>query len=265
MSQSLADHRFELGDLFTGPLDLLLYLVRRHEIDAAEIPLTRITGRFLEVLEVLEFLDLEFVGEFIVTAATLTEIKSRLVLPRPEEERPTDESADAPVADEAHDQLVRRLLEYKKFKDAAVALEERAAEWRDRFPRLEDDRPSVERDHAADRIRDVELWDLVSALGRVLRTKEVAKEGHITHDTTPIHVYVERIGTHVRERGRTPFSSFFEGTNDKHRIVGIFLAVLELVRHHSFRAEQPELHGEIWVLPPVADEGEGAVDVADAG
>ncbi len=252
MPQTLADHRFDLGDLFTGPLDLLLYLVRHHEVDVTEIPLARVTSQFVEILEVLEFLDLEFVGEFVVTAATLTEMKSRLVLPSgDEEEQAADE--DDPADDATHDQLVRRLLEYKKFKDAADALEERAAEWRDRFPRLQDDRPQVERDHAADRIRDVELWDLVSALGRIVRTKEVSTEGRLKRDVIPVHVYVDRIGSHVREHRRATFSSFFEGTNERHTIVAVFLAILELVRHHAFRADQPDRHGEIWILPP---EGE---------
>lgn len=245
------DLTYDLGDLFGGPLDLLLYLVRRSEVDVTEVPIADVTTQFREAVEVLEFLDLELAGEFVVSASTLTEIKSRLVLPAPEEDEPDDE--DVPE-DDAHDELVGRLLAYKKYRDAALELDRRAAEWRDRYPRLQNDRPSEGRDSTADRIRDVELWDLVGALGRILRTREVQAEGRVRFDATPIHVYVERIGAEVRRTGRASFSSFFEGTTDRHRIVGVFLAILELVRHHGFRAEQVEGEGEIWVTPP--EEGE---------
>lgn len=232
-------------DNFQGPLDLLLYLVRRNELDVLNLSLATITEQYLEFQEVLEFLDLDGIGEFVVTAATLVEIKSRAALPQPEQE-------EQPVAEEGpQGDLIERLLQYKKLKEASQALEEYAAEWQERFPRLADDRPRVGKDPAADRIKDVELWDLVSALGRVLKSKEVEKQTRIKYDETPISVYIERIGSHVRSQGRTPFSAFFESTNRRSRIVGIFLAVLELLRHHAFRAEQPDDFGEIWVLPPV--------------
>jgi segregation and condensation protein A len=238
--------QLDLGSLFAGPLDLLLYLVRRSEVDVTDLPIARITRQFSEMLEVLEFLDLDFVGEFLVMAATLTEIKSRLVLPQPEAEPEEEEG----VPDESHDRLVERLLAFKRYRDAAAELDERASEWRDRYPRLQDDRPAADRDHAADRIRDVELWDLVSALGRILRTRDVPAEGRVQYDETPIHVYVERIGNAVRAAGRCAFSTFFAGTTDRHKIVAIFLAILELVRHHGFLAEQHEGDPEIWVMPP---------------
>ncbi|MEX0701953.1 MAG: segregation/condensation protein A [Planctomycetales bacterium] len=241
----MSDYRVHL-DLYSGPLDLLLYLVRRNEVDVRELAIARITARFIEFLEVLEFLDLDLVGEFLVTAGTLLEIKSRLVLPQAEEE-PEPELDEGPRGD-----LIRQLLEYKKFKEAALALAERAAAWQDRFPRLTDERPRQGKDPATDRIKEVELWDLVSALSRVLRTKTIEREGSIRYDEVPIGVYVERIGARVRAEGRVPFSAFFEGTNRRSRIVAIFLAVLELLRHHAFRAEQPVDGGEIWVLAPFA-------------
>lgn len=245
-SVSTTEYRVVL-DNFHGPLDLLLYLVRRHELDVMDLSLATITEQFLEFQRVLEFLDLDGIGEFVVTAATLVEIKSREALPQPEQEEEAI-ADDGPQGD-----LIERLLQYKKLKEASRALEEYAAEWQERFPRLSDDRPNVGKNPAADRIKDVELWDLVSALGRVLKTKEIEKQTRIKYEDTPISVYIERIGTHVRANGRTPFSSFFEQTNRRSRIVGIFLAVLELLRHHAFRAEQPVDFGEIWILPP-ADE-----------
>ena len=232
-------------ETFQGPLDLLLYLVRRSEVGVIDLPLAKITGQFLEFLEVLEFLDLDAVGEFVATAAALIEIKSRAALPQPEEDEGPVVDDDEPPGD-----LIQRLLEYKKFKEASLALEERAAEWQERYPRLSDDRPRGGKDPAADRIKDVELWDLVSALDRVLKSKEADGQTRIQYDDTPISVIIERMSRRVRAERRTPFSSFFEGTNDRRRIAGIFLALLELLRHDGFRAEQPVEFGEIWILSP---------------
>ena len=247
------DFRIEL-DLFAGPLDLLLYLVRRQEVEIAELPIAEITGRYLELLSVLEFLDLDTIGEFVVMASTLVEIKSRLVLPR------DDEPPDL-VQDEAdlRSELVVQLLEYKRFKEASGLLEDQAAQWQHRFPRLIDDRPRTGADPALDRIKEVELWDLVSALSRVLARNTAASPTKVIYDDTPISTYIERIRHRVEQEGRVAFTAFFAGSNSRSRIVGIFLAILELLRHYQFRAEQPEDYGEIWVLPPLAtadDESE---------
>lgn len=245
----MADYRVQL-DLFTGPLDLLLYLVRRNEVDIAQLPIAKITGQFLQFLDVLEFLDLDLVGDFIVMASSLVEIKSRQVLPRAEEE---ETPAEVALADDSCSELIQQLLEYKKYKDAAIALEHQASEWQERYPRLSDDRPTSAKDHGADPIKEVELWDLVSALSRVLQKKHVEETSSIRYDETPIATYIERIGARVRESGRVSFSEFFEGSNLRSKIIGIFLAVLELLRHHGFRAEQPCDFDDIYVLPPLTE------------
>jgi segregation and condensation protein A len=244
----MSDYRVQL-DLFSGPLDLLLYLVRRNEVDVAHLPISRITHQFLQFLEVIEFLDLDMVGDFIVMASTLVEIKSRQVLPRAEEEETPDE---IPIGEDPSSELIRQLMEYKRYKDAALAMEQKAAEWQERYPRLSDDRPSAGKDHSEDPIKEVELWDLVSALSRVLQKKVVEETSSIRYDDTPISTYIDRIGARVREAGRIPFSEFFEGTNLRSKIIGIFLAVLELLRHHGFRGEQDADFGEIYVLPPAS-------------
>ncbi len=243
------DYRVDLG-LYSGPLDLLLYLVRRNEVDVVDLPIATITAQFLEYLEVLEFIDLDLAGDFLVAASALMEVKSRLVLPQAE-----DEEVELELDEEPHGELIKQLLEYRRFRDAARALEEHAAEWQLRYPRLNDDRPKLGKDPSQDRIKEVELWDLVSALARVLRRKDVSEETLIRYDDTPISVYIERIGSEVRKVGRVAFSSFFQGTNERSKIVGIFLAILELLRHHSFRADQPVDCGDIWVLPPLEEVG----------
>lgn len=244
---SSTEYRVEL-DLFSGPLDLLLYLVRRNELDIVDLPIAPITNQFQQYLMVLEFIDLDLAGDFVVMASTLVEIKSRQVLPRAEEEE-TIETADDPRSD-----LIQQLLEYKKFKDAAKALEERAAEWQEHYPRLSDDRPNQGKDPSADLIKEVELWDLVSALARVVQRKVVDKETSIRYDDTPISNYVEEIGKLVRSEQQVAFTSLFDGASLRSKIIGMFLAILELLRHHAFRAEQSEEFGEIWIRPPFTPE-----------
>ncbi|WP_437184994.1 segregation and condensation protein A [Planctomicrobium sp. SH668] len=244
-------YRVEL-DLFTGPLDLLLYLVRRNELDIVNLEIARITQQFHEFLDVLQQIDLDFVGDFVVMASTLVEIKSRNVLPTIVEEEP--DSLGAPQAGDPRSDLIRQLLEYKQFKEAATSLEEQALQWQERYPRLADERPTAGKNPAADRIKEVELWDLVSALGRVLKKNEAESNSTIRYDETPIQTYVEQIGALVRARGGMPFTSLFDEETMRSKIVGMFLAILELIRHHQFRCEQPDPFGEILLLPPASLE-----------
>lgn len=250
------DYRVEL-DLFSGPLDLLLYLVKRNEVDIRDVALAKVAAQFVEYLDVLRFLDLDLTGEFLVVASTLIEMKSRSVLPRDEEVT----AETAPREDLGRSELVSRLLEYRKFKEAAAELAEHAARWQERYPRLSIEQPRPDVEKGLDRIRDVELWDLVSALGRVLGTKEDVGEASLQRDETPVALLVEQIAARVERDGSVSFSDCFAGLADRGRIVGVFLAILELVRHHGFRARQPREMGEIWIEPPVerANDNQEAV------
>jgi segregation and condensation protein A len=250
--QEVMDYRVEL-DAFSGPLDLLLYLVRRQEVDILNLRIAEITARFLEFLEVLQVLDFDLIGDFVVMASSLIEIKSRMALPGPDEPPELVEPDEDPRAD-----LVRQLLEYKRFKDAARLLEEQAAQWQQRYPRLSDDRPRGGNDPSRDLIKEVELWDLVSALSRVLRKNTESAPATILYDDTPIAVYIEQMKARVLAEQRVAFSSFFNGTNSRSRLVGIFLALLELLRHYKFRAKQPQDYHEIWILPPVTPAAESS-------
>ena len=230
-------------DIFRGPLDLLLYLVRKHEMDVVDLPIAPIAAQFVQYLEVLEQVNIDMVGDFLEMASTLAEIKSRMVLPHGGEEE--DSLADP------RQELVQQLLEYKKFKDAASILDERSRAWQQRFPRLSRDVPPRDRNLADEPIHDLELWDLVSAFGRIMREHQSAQTTSIVYDETPIHVFMARIHAQLIERRRLTFSDLFTPGLHKSTLVGIFLAVLELVRHHGIRAEQSSLFGEIEVL---ADE-----------
>jgi segregation and condensation protein A len=230
-------------DIFRGPLDLLLYLVRQHELSASEIPILPITEQFLEHLAVLEQLDVNAVGDFLEMASTLLEIKSKLLLPCSEEDE-TDESWEDP-----REQLVQQLLEYKQYRDAASILEERGRHWAQCYTRLSNDLPPREVDPAEQPIQEVELWDLVSAMGRVIRANELSRPASIIYDDTPIQVYMQRIHERLREDGQVAFSDMFQPSMHKSAMIGVFLAVLELVRHHCVYAEQELDHSEIYLMP----------------
>ena len=239
--------RVEL-EIFRGPLDLLLYLVRKHEVEITEIPIAPITAQFLEYIELLRQLDLNQVGDFVEMASTLLEIKSRMVLPHGGEEG--EEMPDP------RDELVQRLLEYKKYKDAASMLDERSRSWQEHFPRLSDDLPPRGRNLAEEEIREVELWDLVSAFGRIMRDSQAVQPSNIVYDDTPIHVYMAQIQARLQSESRLTFQKLFREGMHKSALVGVFLAILELVRNYHVRTEQNELFGEIWIMPGEAAAAE---------
>ncbi len=247
-------YRIDLQDLFSGPLDLLLYLVRKHELDILDISLTEIVTEFQEYLEVLEIIDFDIAADFVVTASTLAEIKSRLALVQTSEEE--QEQEEELESDSANEGLVLQLLEYKRLKDAAELLQEQALAWQDRYPRLADERPDTKRSPADDYIKDVEVWDLVGAFARIVRKKKADGIHKLRFDTTPVHVYVEQIGKQVREQGEVLFQSLFDKTEDRSVVIGMFLAVLELLRHHQFRAVQLVDYGDIWIKPPREEKAE---------
>src|SRR5689334_19022022 len=177
-------------DMFAGPLDLLLYLVKKHELEVLEIPIAAVAEQYLEILAVLEQIDVDSVGDFLEVATQLMEIKSRLMLPRHEE------IEEEPVDDPRHE-LVARLLEYKRYKEAASQLEDRARDWQLRFERRVNDLDDEPRGLADEPIGEVELWDLVSAFSRVMREKAAPKPAKIRYDDTPIEVHMERIKMQV--------------------------------------------------------------------
>lgn len=230
-------------DVFAGPMDLLLYLVKKHEVDVTQVPIAKVAEEFVAYLDVLEDLAIDQVGEFVDLASVLLEIKARALVPRPEE---TEEPVELVKED-----LVKRLLEYKHYRDAAAVLEDRARQWESRFSRLPVDEPAERGAPAEVAIADVHVWDLVGAMSRVLRKRERRKPRQIVHDDTPIEVHMERVAALVAERGRVPFTELFDDEMPRTRLVGIFLAVLELVRRGRLSAKQEKLFDEIWLEPPL--------------
>ena len=147
---------------YRGPLDLLLYLVRRHEVSITEMSLASLVNQYLEYIDILKELDLGDVGEFIDLASTLVELKSQAVLPKIVEDNAEEEIADPQT------ELVERLLQYKEIRDAAAILDEMGAKWQQRYERMSDDLPTRRVDPGDQPLVDLEIWDLVSAFGRIM-------------------------------------------------------------------------------------------------
>ncbi|XZE45012.1 segregation and condensation protein A [Pirellulaceae bacterium SH467] len=221
---------------YHGPIDLLLYLIRREELPLEEISLSRITSQYLDYVSILQELDLDEVGEFIDITSQLIEMKAKVVLPHDEEETPQILSMQEPG--DGVENLVDRLVQYKRFRDVASLLDEQSRQWQLRFPRLANDLPPRRLDAADVPIAKVEVWDLVSAFGRILKAKQKAPEHKLTYDNTPIHVYMERIHGLVRDHGEVELQNLFDLGMHKSGLVAMFLATLELTRHHGLLAQQ---------------------------
>ncbi|MFQ5463045.1 MAG: segregation and condensation protein A [Phycisphaerae bacterium] len=217
-------------DVYNGPLDLLLFLIRRDEIDIHNIPIAEITEQYVRYVEILQQMDPESAGAFLVLAASLMEIKSRLMLPKPPPEEQEDDLGDPRM------ELVRQLLEYKKYKDSAHELAERAQRQALQHPR----RPAVAaRDAEEIELDHLEIWDLVDAFSRLLeQTGRKSTIHRIEVDDTPIALHAEDIVDALEHNDRSmPFADVFSGRG-RSEMIGLFLALLELVRQRRVRAVQ---------------------------
>jgi segregation and condensation protein A len=176
-------------------------------------------------------------------ATRLMEIKSRMMLPRHEEEIDKEEA----VVEDPRQDIVQRLLEYKKYKDAASLLAEQGQIWQQRFARRTNDLITEGVDPGQQPLHEVELWDLVSAFARVVRDSTTGLPKSIRYDDTPIEVYMDRIRERLTSESPLAFTSLFQPGMHRSQMISIFLAVLELIRHHHVQVEQVELFGEIWI------------------
>ncbi|MFG0288236.1 MAG: segregation and condensation protein A [Rhodopirellula sp. JB044] len=227
--------------VYRGPIDLLLYLVRRQELSLSEMSLSKVVSQYVEYIEVLEELDLGEVGDFLDLAATLVEMKSLAVLPKIEDDHEEE------AIDETHDELVHKLLEYKEIRDAASVLDEMSSRWQTRFERLSDDLPTRRNDPADQPIVELEIWDLVSAFGRIMRESAGPPPTEVIYDDTPIHVYMQQIHEKLADRERVELIDLVEPGMHKSAYIGWFLAMLELTRHHGAAVTEND-NGDIEVV-----------------
>lgn len=238
MSQEPTSYRVAL-DVYSGPLDLLLYLIRRDEVDIYDIPISRITAQYVQYIELLREFDPDSIGHFLVMAATLMEIKSRTLLPTPPEDLSEDDAID-PRAD-----LVRQLLEYKRFKDAAGDLQKQAEDFARRFPRG----PAQPGTEDPFDLEDAEVWDLLAAFSNLMvQTGRTQYQHQVIYDDTPISTHALGIVEHLQKLGGSvEFATLFVGRS-RPQCVGMFLALLELVRRRRVRADQDHPFGQISVF-----------------
>ena len=240
------DYKVDL-EIFEGPLDLLLYLIRREELNIYDIPIGRITEQYMKYLDLMRQLNLDVAGEFIVMAATLMVIKSRMMLPV--DRRQTDEGTDEEWVDPRLD-LVRQLIEYKKFKDAAGRLAEYEALTQESFD-YGGGRPKFEKSaaDAADALASIDMFDLLTAFQEVLaRLNEIPQEelkGMRWSVPDKMDMIVER----TRSEGQVAFSRLFNERSPRGEVIVTFLALLELLRQHRIIVYQNAAFHEITVLP----------------
>jgi len=216
----LSDYRVNL-DTFAGPMDLLLYLIRKDEVDVYDIPISKITDQYVRYIDMLKDFDIDLAGDFLVMAATLMHIKSAMLLPKGEAEEVSEEGGLI----DPRSELIGQLLEYKKFKDAANLLESAAQSKEDRFSR-----PST-----------------------IIDGLKGESEPELDKDDTPIDLYQIDILNNLQLRGPMSFGSIFEGVPSKVRMVGLFLALLELSRGELIWIEQDE-SSKTFIIKALTDE-----------
>lgn len=231
---------------YSGPLDLLLHIVRREELTLAEISLAKITEQFLGHLEVLVELQIDDVADFLEIASMLVEMKSKQAIPS-NEDTTLEDDPDAPVVEQS-DELVYRLMEYKRIRDAASILDEQGQQWQMRYTRMANDLPSRKIELGEQPIQPIEVWDLVSAFGRILRERQPPPSTNVVYDDTPIHVYMERIHRLVCEQERVELTSLFEAGMHKSSLVAMFLATLELTRHYGLSTDQKDTGHPLYLI-----------------
>ncbi len=233
----MADYKVNLN-IYHGPMDLLLYLIKKEEVDIHSVPIASITQQYIEYVGIIRQIDPNISGEFLVLAATLLEIKTRSMLPANEAENAEDDDFSDPRID-----LVRQLLEYKQFKDAARELDSLAEQRSMQFHRapaaIEDDMPEIDMD-------DVQIWDLFEAFRSVMdAVGSMPGQREIIYDDTPQELHQMDILDRLERAGTVSFRSLFEGRNSRPEICGVFLAILELVRAKQILVKKPRGTAEL--------------------
>ena len=248
-------------EVFEGPLDLLLYLIRRDELDIYDIPIGKITEQYMNYLEMMRQLNLDVAGEFIVMAATLMVIKSRMLLPV--DRRVSETSGDEEWVDPRLD-LVRQLVEYKKFKDAAGKLAEYELRTQESFE-YGGGRPKFEKTQADKEgaIADIGLFDLLSAFQDVLaRINEIPQE-ELKGARWSVPDKMDLVMNRARSEGQLSFSSLFDERSPRGEVIVTFLALLELLRQHRVIIYQNAAFHEITIMPSKEEPDDKPLDAPD--
>jgi segregation and condensation protein A len=229
-------YKFRL-DIFEGPLDLLLYLIKKNEIDIYNIPIAVITEQYLEYIDAMKSLNLNLAGEYLVLAATLIHIKSRMLLPVHEEEVTEDE-------EDPREELVRQLIEYKTFKEAALNLDRMTLLGRDIFRRELGDEEIGDEDIERP-IKEIGIFELVEAFRRMVAQVVETELMEIDVEKISLSERINEIIDELNEKKTLTFTDLLEGLNDKMRLIYTFLAILELMKLRIIKAYQAVSYGTI--------------------
>jgi segregation and condensation protein A len=227
-------------EVFEGPLDLLLYLIKKDELDIYDIPIERITTQYMQYMDLMRMLDLNIAGEFIVMAATLMMIKSRMLLP-PEERAELEEEEEDPRWD-----LIRQLVEYKKFKDAAIHLQGLEEQQQDVFGRGSEAAKLGPESTVA--LHDVSIFDLISAFNDALKKVKTEELREIFAERYTVAEKIDLLVNMLKAQDRIAFGALFKDMSSRHEIVCTFLAVLELMRLKQLVVRQEKAFGEILLM-----------------
>lgn len=249
------EYRVEL-EVYNGPLDLLLYLIKRDELDIYDIPIARITDTYLQYVQMLRGLkegnglDINVAGDFLVMAATLMEIKSAMLLPKTASNEKDAASATADITD-PRAELVQQLLEYKRFKDTAHLLERQQQTHESRFPRIPAAREGEADEPPPIDLEEVQVWDLLSAFDRLMREVGTRKPRYheVTYDDTPIDLHAADIEDRLKREGHLTLRQLVVGRKSRSEMIGVFLALLELIRQKKILVEQPEAADDLQINP----------------
>lgn len=240
-------------EAFEGPLDLLLHLIKKNEIDIYDIPIVLITRQYLEYLEMMKHLNLDVAGEFLLVAATLLHIKSKMLLPASEQE---DEEEGEEGAEDPRAELVRRLLEYQRFKEAALELDKHPLLEREVFTRRFFEENLLE---GAEEVLEgeVSLFDLLEAMKKVLANLSPEEFQEISLDHLSIKDKITQIMERLWDAESVAFQELFTSLTPRREVIVTFLALLELLRLRMIKIYQPEPFGNIRIFSPVErEEGE---------
>ncbi|MBD3181735.1 chromosome segregation protein ScpA [Candidatus Poribacteria bacterium] len=226
-------------NVFQGPLDLLLYLIKKNEVDIYDIPIAQIAEQYVEYISLMKMLDLDIASEFLVMAATLLHMKSEAMLPAGS----TDDNNEEMMTRE---ELVRQLIEYRKFKDAASVLAEWEKKQNKLFPRLYMEENYEELDLKEFKV-NATLFDLLSAFRTILQAMPDDRFRELREETVTVQQKMDEILSKLKDEGRVEFSSFFSMMYSRIEIVVCFLAILELIRTKDIIARQSQIFGQIWL------------------
>ena len=232
-------------DIFEGPLDLLLYLIRKNEIDIYNIPIALITEQYLSYLDLMRSLNLDLAGEYLVLASTLVHIKSKLLLPPAEGEGEEEEGEDP------RKELVQQLLEYQAFKEAALHLDERPLLERDVFTRGALTEDPVSSGEEEEEMTEVDIFELVSAFRRIIAGLDLREDLEIDAEKMSLTDRINEILEKLSEQGQITFAELLGDKVDRRRIIYTFLAILELMKLRMIRAYQSGPFGAIRLFPAV--------------